>query len=105
MEEFKIAEEIRMQRQRRGISQEAMAFELNISQAAYSKMERGESEITVTRIYEIADILKIPVFDLLPKSKYGTGINIFGLRRAFRRFRDFLKFGSRKNSIEDPDGI
>lgn len=101
MEESKIAEEIRAQRQKRGISQEAMGFHLNISQAAYSKMERGESEITITRIYEIADILEISVFDLLPKSKYGTSINLFGLKSAWLRFKNFFSSGKRMKRLED----
>lgn len=91
MEELEICERIRIERQRKGYSQEAMAFELNISQGAYSKMERGESEITAKRLCEIADILEINVMELLPKSKYGTGINLFGLKSAWRQFKSFFK--------------
>lgn len=96
MEEFNILEEIRIQRQKRGISQEAMAFDLNISQPAYSKIERGETELTITRIYEIAEIFKISVFELLPKSKYGTGINFFGVKRTLQRIGNFFRFRRRK---------
>lgn len=92
MEELEIHERIRIQRQRKGYSQEAMAFELGISQGTYSKIERGETEITAKRLCEIADILKINVIELLPKSKYGSGINVFGLKNAWRKFRDFFRF-------------
>lgn len=97
MEEFKIAEQIRIQRQRKGISQEAMAFYLNMSQTGYSKMERGETKITIDRIYEIAEILEISAFILLPKPKYGTGINFLGIRRAFDRLGNFLRLKKRKS--------
>ncbi|HEY1008601.1 MAG: helix-turn-helix domain-containing protein [Daejeonella sp.] len=100
MEEIKICEAIRIRRQRKGISQDAMAFYLNISQAAYSKMENGETEIKIPRLYDIADILEISVFELLPKSKYGTGINIFGLKGALRKLRNFFTFKSRKRNTE-----
>lgn len=99
MEEFKICETIRIQRQRKGYSQDAMAFYLNISQPAYSKMELGETEIKISRLYEIADILEVSVFDLLPKSKYGTGINIFGLKSAWRRLRNAFNLNKRKRDL------
>ncbi|MES3016639.1 MAG: helix-turn-helix transcriptional regulator [Bacteroidota bacterium] len=92
VEELEIWEKVRIHRQRKGYSQQAMAFELNISQGAYSKMERGETEIGAKRLCEIADILEINVMELLPKSKYGSGINVFGLKNAWRKFRDFFRF-------------
>ena len=53
-----------------------MAFMLDISQAAYSKIERDETELTVRRIYEIAEILEISPFTLLPPPKHGNAIAI-----------------------------
>ncbi|MEJ7693837.1 helix-turn-helix transcriptional regulator [Daejeonella sp.] len=103
MKDITIVDEIRRQRQRKGISQEAMAFDLSISQAAYSKIERGETELTISRIYEIADILEISVFDLLPKSKYGTGINTFGIRNIVKRLGTFFRFGKRKPPKDGTD--
>ncbi|MNV83727.1 helix-turn-helix protein [compost metagenome] len=52
----------------KGYSQEYMAFRLNISQNAYSKLERGETELTVRRFYEIAEILEISIDSLLPEN-------------------------------------
>ncbi|WP_216857751.1 helix-turn-helix domain-containing protein [Pedobacter steynii] len=49
----------------KGYSQEYMAFRLNISQNAYSKLERGETELTVRRFYEIIEILEVPMNSLL----------------------------------------
>lgn len=101
MEQIKICDAIRAHRQRKGISQYAMSYYLNISQPAYSKMELGETEIKIDRLYEIADVLEISVFELLPKSKYGTGINIFGLKNAWRRLRTLFGFRKPKDPLEN----
>lgn len=61
------AEKVRLKRLTKGYSQEYMANELEISQNAYSKLERGETELTVRRAYEIAFILEISIYELLPK--------------------------------------
>lgn len=70
-----IGEKIRIQRVIKAYSQEYTAFQLEISQPAYSKIQRNESEVTVQRIFEIAEILEISPFSLMPKPKYGSGIN------------------------------
>jgi transcriptional regulator with XRE-family HTH domain len=67
-----LGETIRLQRLTKKYSQEYIAFMLEISQAAYSKIERNETELTVKRLYEIAEILEISPFAVLPKSKYRT---------------------------------
>lgn len=63
-----IAAKIRVQRMIKGYSQEYMAFRLDISQNAYSKLERGETKLTVRRFYEIAEILEISIDNLLPEN-------------------------------------
>ncbi len=42
-----------------------MADELNITVAAYSNIERGVTDISVTRLYQIAGILDLLIEDLL----------------------------------------
>ena len=70
-----IGEKIRIRRLIRNYSQEYMAFMLDISQAAYSNLERNETELTLKRVYEIAEVLEISPFELMPKPKFGTVIN------------------------------
>lgn len=60
-----IIEKIKEYRKKKGFSHENMADELNISQAAYSKIEKNETKLTVDRLYQIAEILETPVYDLL----------------------------------------
>ncbi|MCC8407728.1 helix-turn-helix domain-containing protein [Mucilaginibacter sp. UR6-1] len=79
-----IGEKVRVQRVIRGFSQEYMAFMLEISQAAYSNLERNETEMTITRAFEIAEILEISPFELMPKPKFGSGIN-------YHRFADMIR--------------
>lgn len=58
-----LAEKIRKARLLKGLSQQNMADELNITLAGYSKIERGLTEISVNRLTKIADILGMSVVD------------------------------------------
>lgn len=53
-----VADKIRLERLRLNLSQQNMADELGITVAAYSNLERGVSEISVSRLFIIADLLK-----------------------------------------------
>ena len=99
MKKFKIGEEIRCQRVLKGISQEAVAYHLGISQAAYSKIERDETEITVARVYEIADLLQISALRLLPAPKYASGIHSGGIRAFFAKVRNLFRFGKKRETL------
>lgn len=50
---------IRIARISRNLSQDNIAEDLGISVSAYSNMERGVVEITVSRIIQVAEILKL----------------------------------------------
>ncbi|WP_340076153.1 helix-turn-helix transcriptional regulator [Leptobacterium sp. I13] len=56
---------IRNVRKVRGYSQEYLAFRLNISQAAYTKLERNETKLSVERLLKIAEVLETPLEQLL----------------------------------------
>jgi transcriptional regulator with XRE-family HTH domain len=81
-----IGEKIRIRRLMKNYSQEYMAFMLEISQAAYSNLERDETALTIKRIYEIAEILEMSPFELMPKPKFGTGINHLLFWRTIKKF-------------------
>ena len=49
----------------KGISQKNMANKLQFAQSNYNKIENGLSELTVKRLYEIAEILGVSVFQIL----------------------------------------
>lgn len=52
-----IGERIRQLRQQKGFSQENMADQLNISTTAYGDIERGKTDVTLSRLYKIAEVL------------------------------------------------
>ena len=88
---------IRQKRESLKISQEAVAFILNMSQAAYSKIERNETKLKVEQVYKIADYFGITIYELLPPALASdiTGENIFGLlfnyiRIAWKRTKRIL---------------
>jgi len=60
-----VGERIRRARVARSLTQDNMATELDFTIASYSNIERGVTDITVTRLFQIATILDTDVIDLL----------------------------------------
>lgn len=52
----KIGNKFRLLRTEKGLRQEDMAEKLSISVSAYAKLERGETDITLSRIEKIANL-------------------------------------------------
>jgi transcriptional regulator with XRE-family HTH domain len=65
VKELNIGEKIRKVRELKGYSQEFVSEQLDISQKAYSKIERNETKIDWGRITKIAEVLEISPIDLL----------------------------------------
>ena len=59
-----IVDKIRNIRKSKGISQEAMAFDLGIDYSTYGKIERGKIALTVERLVLISEILKVSVAEI-----------------------------------------
>lgn len=57
---------VREQRKLKQISQEKLAFLSNIDRSYMGRIERGEVNITIEKIYELAKSLDVSVKDLLP---------------------------------------
>jgi transcriptional regulator with XRE-family HTH domain len=62
---MKIGEKLRMIREMKGLSQEAIATNLNISPQAYGKIEREETKLDYQRITEIAKIMDLKAEDIV----------------------------------------
>jgi transcriptional regulator with XRE-family HTH domain len=56
---------IRKFRQAQDFSQEFMAMQMGITMSAYSKIERGKTELTIFRLSQIAAVLQLDVVDFL----------------------------------------
>ena len=86
-----IGENIRLKRVEKRLSQENMAFDLDISQAAYSKIELGQTELTVSRVFEIAEILEVSPYIFLPKPKYGSALAQEFVYNTINKVRKFWR--------------
>ena len=75
---------------------------LSISQAAYSNVERDETEMTVKRVYDIAEIFEMSPFDLMPKPKFGTSFNHISFWRTINKFTSFFGKELRPNPVPAP---
>ncbi len=78
-----MTDRIRKLRVERGISQENVAVDLGITPSAYAKIERGETDPNLERLFEIATIFEVPVIDFFtdpvqavnePAEGYGTNV-------------------------------
>lgn len=63
----KIGQAIRVCRTEQKITQEKLALLCNIDRSYLGRIERGEVNITVLKLFEIANILKVEPHLLLPK--------------------------------------
>jgi transcriptional regulator with XRE-family HTH domain len=70
----KLGEKLRNLRQLRGYTQEDMADFLQTSTATYAKIERGETDINLSRLEELAKIFGVSANELL---KLADASNVF----------------------------
>lgn len=69
MEMQKIIEKIAQHRNKKGYTYENMADELELTPAAYRKIETGETKLTVERLFKISVILETPIDEFLEFDK------------------------------------
>lgn len=60
-----IGERIKTVRKEKGWSQDYLSEKLDVSIAYLSRVERGSSEINLKRLFEISEILEVPIEYLL----------------------------------------
>ena len=65
MQMEKIIEKITQYRNRKGYTYENMADELDLTTAAYRKIETGETKLSVERLFKISNILETPLNEFL----------------------------------------
>lgn len=64
--------ELRNLREQRAYTQSFIAEKLGVSIRAYSKIERGETQLTLERLYQICSILDISVIEFLKDKSLKT---------------------------------
>ncbi|OOQ60356.1 helix-turn-helix domain-containing protein [Mucilaginibacter pedocola] len=60
-----LAMAIRARRLHLNYTQEYIAFRLNMSQNAYSKLELGQTVVSVNRLVQLSTIMETDLYDLL----------------------------------------
>lgn len=75
----KVGERIRVVRVTKGLSQQNMADELGLTVASYSNIERGVTDITITRLFEIARILQVKIENILDLVNSAQNVKDTGL--------------------------
>ncbi|WP_168384031.1 helix-turn-helix domain-containing protein [Acinetobacter indicus] len=63
---LKIGHLIREKRKEKNITQESLSLQCGIDRSYMGRIERGEVNITVEKLYEIAVVLEINAKELLP---------------------------------------
>lgn len=67
-----VAEKIKKIREEKNYSQSYLAQELGITQKAYSKIENGETKLTIDHLFKIAHALDITVNELLSAESFNV---------------------------------
>ncbi|MBK5401403.1 helix-turn-helix transcriptional regulator [Pseudomonas sp. TH39(2020)] len=63
-----LGEKIRVQRKARGLSQDALALSCKVDRSYMGRIERGEVNITIEKLYRIASTLECEPKSLLPET-------------------------------------
>jgi len=63
--QLRIYEKIKFMRTEKSISREEMAEKLGLSVNGYANIERGETDVQMSRIQQIADVLDVDLMELL----------------------------------------
>ncbi len=87
--EIHLGEFIRAKRESLNISQQAVAYALDMSQPAYSKIERGETEVKASHLYKIAAYLGISIYELLPEAMASDVMGDYLLAPLVHRIRQW----------------
>lgn len=85
MEIEKIISKITQYRNRRGYTYENMADELELTPAAYRKIETGETKLTVERLFRISAILETPIEEFLSVDKNAFVQNNYNNESIFQQ--------------------
>jgi transcriptional regulator with XRE-family HTH domain len=61
----KIIENIKKFRELKGITREQLASDLGMSTSGYSKIERGEVDLSISKIQKISEVLGVEISEIL----------------------------------------
>lgn len=67
-----VGQRLQLLRLERNLTQEQMSEKLNLSTSAYCKIEYGETDLTLTRLNKIADVLNMSAVELFTRIEGDT---------------------------------
>lgn len=70
-----VGQRLQLLRLEKNLTQEQMGESLNLSTSAYCKIEYGETDLTLTRLNKIAEVLNMPAIELFHKIDGSTSFN------------------------------
>lgn len=85
MEMEKIIDKIAQYRNKKGFTYENMADELELTPAAYRKIETGETKLTVERLFRISAILETPINEILELDKVSLQQNNYNANSVYQQ--------------------
>lgn len=91
-----VNEKIRLIRETKGLTQEQVAEKLGVSATAYGDFERGDNDPRLSKLKKIAEILEMPLSDLVDLSEKGT-LNI----NFNKQGRHNVYFGSSNTELKE----
>ena len=94
------AEKIRLERLQRGLSQENMADLLNLSTTAYGDIERGKTDLTLSRLTQIADVLGVSALALLSEESIPAQVIDLKTDELMSHERETLRLTIEKQQVE-----
>lgn len=68
----KAGQQLQLLRLEKNLTQEQMSEKLHLSTSAYCKIEYGETDLTLTRLTKIAEVLDIPTLELFSRIDKST---------------------------------
>lgn len=68
----KAGQQLQLLRLEKNLTQEQMSEKLHLSTSAYCKIEYGETDLTLTRLNKIAEVLDIPTLELFSRIDKST---------------------------------
>lgn len=81
----KIIEKISQLRNKKGFTYENMADELELTPAAYRKIETGETKLSVERLFRISNILETPVNEILETESISQNQNNYNNENVYQQ--------------------
>lgn len=93
--QMEIHNKIKFFRLSKNLTQAYLADELQIDVANYSRLERGETSITINRLQKIAELLEVNINELLA-NEYDEAMDDISLEKYLKDILQELKSINRK---------